>query len=316
MTQPSTSGSSGVYAELDDLIRLKYTTAGFSLRPNQPVHSVLAGRKSSTLRGRGLDFSEIRGYLPGDDVRNIDWKATARLRKAHVRVYQEERDRPCLLIIDQRIAMFFGSQQRMKSVSAAQVAALAVWRVLEEGDRIGALVFNDTELILQRPLRSESNAMRILDTVVKLNHKLQIHQRTQSNPSMLNKALQQATREVKHDALVVVISDFDGADEQTKKLFSKIASHNDTLAIHVSDPLEHQLPSNARLAFQQDDKQLEIDTSKSNIQERYAASSSSRVDEAVAFLRRVGTPVLSLTTTEPVFGQICSQLGNAGGSHR
>ena len=89
------------------------------------MHSILAGRHASRLRGRGLNFEEIRRYLPGDDTRNMDWKVTARMRKPHVRVYTEERDRPCLLVVDQRQSMFFGTRRCMKSVAAAEVAALA-----------------------------------------------------------------------------------------------------------------------------------------------------------------------------------------------
>jgi uncharacterized protein (DUF58 family) len=85
----------GVYVDLAELVRLKFRTRGFSFLPRQPVHSILAGRHASRLRGRGMNFEEIRRYLPGDDIRNMDWHVTARTRKPHVRVYTEERDRLC-----------------------------------------------------------------------------------------------------------------------------------------------------------------------------------------------------------------------------
>src|SRR5215468_919265 len=91
----------GVYATLEDLVRLRHRATGFSFLPRQPVRSLLAGRLASRLRGRGLNFEEIRPYLPGDDVRQIDWKVTARTRKAHSRVYTEERERPLLVAVDQ-----------------------------------------------------------------------------------------------------------------------------------------------------------------------------------------------------------------------
>ena len=83
----------GVYADLNDLVRLRFHARGYSFLPRQPVHSVLAGRHGSRLRGRGLNFEEIRRYLPGDDIRIMDWRVTARTREPHVRVYTEERDR-------------------------------------------------------------------------------------------------------------------------------------------------------------------------------------------------------------------------------
>ena len=89
---------------------------------------MLHGRHASRLRGRGHNFEELRGYVSGDDIRNVDWKATARSGEPHIRVYIEERDRPVLLLIDQRHNMFFGTRRAMKSVVAAEAAALAAWR--------------------------------------------------------------------------------------------------------------------------------------------------------------------------------------------
>ena len=130
--EPKHSELSGVYANLQDLIKLQHKASGFSFLPKQPVHSLLSGRHASRLRGRGLDFEEIRRYLPGDDIRTMDWKVTARTKKPHIRVYTEERERPVLLVVDQRMSMFFGSTSRMKAVTAAEAAAP---RGLARGER-------------------------------------------------------------------------------------------------------------------------------------------------------------------------------------
>jgi uncharacterized protein (DUF58 family) len=140
---PASKRPAGVYANLDDLIRIRFRAFDFSFRPSQPVTSVLAGRYASRLRGRGLNFEELRRYLPGDDPRTLDWKVTARTRRPHVRVYTEERDRAVLLVVDQRMSMFFGTSDRMKSVTAAELAALGAWRALDVGDRVGLVGFND-----------------------------------------------------------------------------------------------------------------------------------------------------------------------------
>ena len=113
----------GVTTTLDALVRLKHKAQGFTFLPRQPMHSLLAGKHASRLRGRGLNFEEIRNYFPGDDIRAMDWKATQRTGKPHVRVYTEERDRPAFVVVDQRAGMFFGSQRSMKSVTAAELAA-------------------------------------------------------------------------------------------------------------------------------------------------------------------------------------------------
>src|SRR5262245_46280548 len=160
----------GVYTTLDSLVRLRHRARGFSFLPRQPVQSLLAGRRASKLRGRGLNFEEIRKYLPGDDVRQIDWKVTARTRKPHARIYTEERERPVILVVDQRLGMFFGSRRNMKSVTAAEAAALSAWRTISVKDRVGAIVFNDTETREVQPQRTRSTALRILQHIVDLNH--------------------------------------------------------------------------------------------------------------------------------------------------
>src|SRR5262249_48878455 len=148
------------------------------------------------------NFEEIRRYLPGDDIRAMDWPITARTRKPHIRVYTEERDRPTLLVIDQRLSMFFGSQRAMKSVVAAEAAALAAWRALSVGDRVGALVFDDQDIAEITPHRSRRQVMHILRTVVEKNHALRVDAPVQPRPAMLNSVLGHAVRLAKHDYLV------------------------------------------------------------------------------------------------------------------
>src|ERR1700743_111771 len=133
-----------IYITFDDLLGLKHRAKGFSFLPRQPVHSLLTGRHGSRLRGRGLTFEELRPYYEGDDVRAIDWASTARTGMPQLRVYTEERDRQVILLVDQRLGMFFGSRRAMKSVVAAEAAALAAWRAAPLGGRLrGAGFFCD-----------------------------------------------------------------------------------------------------------------------------------------------------------------------------
>ena len=124
-----------VYTPLSHLRSLEPAARKLSFLPRQPAKSVLSGKNASRLRGRGLSFEELRDYLPGDDIRTIDWKVTARTGSPHVRVFTEERDRPSYLLVDQRMSMFFGSKLNMKSVTAAEAAAIAAIRILHQGDR-------------------------------------------------------------------------------------------------------------------------------------------------------------------------------------
>ncbi|NOT12523.1 MAG: DUF58 domain-containing protein [Methylococcaceae bacterium] len=223
---------------LDELIQLKADARGFTFLPRQPVNSLLSGRHASRLRGRGLAFEELRQYRPGDDIRTMDWRATARLRSPHVRVYSEERERPVLLLVDQRRPMFFGSRRAMKSVAAAEIAALGAWRALAAGDRVGGIVFNDDEIIDLPPHRSQARVLRLLHEVVRLNQAL-VGSMYSPNSSQvpLNQILQAALRRATHDHLVVLVSDLDGADDETQRLATLLAAHNDMLVVAIYDPL-------------------------------------------------------------------------------
>ena len=309
----------GVYASLDELARLEFKARGFSFLPRQPVHSVLSGRHSSRLRGRGLNFEEIRGYLPGDDIRNIDWKVTARLRKPHVRVYTEERDRPVILVVDQRLPMFFGTRRYFKSVIAAHLAALAAWRVFSAGDRVGALVFNDAGIREIRPHRSRQRVLEILRAVEEQNHELRADTDRQPNYAMLNQAVDRASRTAAHDHLVVIISDFAGADEQTRRHGLRMVQHNDVLASLVYDSMALELPRAGSLVTTSGELQVELNLGDRRIREPIERYSKARVHDVGEFLRKLAVPVLPVHTGEDAIEQVRRMLGQlpqAGGKLR
>jgi uncharacterized protein (DUF58 family) len=300
----------GVYADLDELIRLQFKVHGVSFLPRQPVQSLLAGRRASRLRGRGLDFEEIRRYIPGDDIRTMDWRVTARTQKPHTRVYTEERDRPVLQVIDQRLGMFFGSQAVMKSVTAAEVAAMAAWRTFSVGDRLGALVFNDREVREIPPHRSRQRVMQILETVVEMNHALRVDGNVEPNPAMLNRVLERVLHLAKHDYLVAIISDFNGADEGTKNAVTRLAAHNDVIALFIYDPLEARLPSFGKVIVSQGEWQLEVDTGDAQFRKRFSEQFERELKNARDLMLKRGIPVLPIQTAGGVREQFMELLGH------
>lgn len=314
------SDTTGVYADLDDLIRLQYKARGFSFLPRQPVHSILAGRHASRLRGRGLNFEELRTYQPGDDIRNIDWKVTARTQQPHVRVYTEEKDRPVLLLVDQRMSMFFGSQKSMKSVVAAETAALASWRILDSGDRVGAMVFNDEQVVEVKPHRSESRVMQVLRSIVDLNHQLGTHSegfktpRPPANRAKLNEVLRSALRVAKHDFLVVLISDCLGADEKSASLITNLCQHNDLIIAFIYDPMEANMSDVGRAVVSEGDLQLEVNTSDRNLRSRFKQQFEDRLESARHFSRTRSIPLIPIQTGMDVAEQIRGLIGRAPSS--
>lgn len=318
MSAPTTTASPGVYAALPDLVRLKFRASGFSLLPRQPVHSLLSGRHASRLRGRGLNFEEIRRYLPGDDIRNMDWHVTARTGKPHVRVYTEERDRAVWLVVDQRSSMFFGSKRAMKSVVAAEAAALAAWRVLAAGDRVGAVIFDDRDLTVIKPERSQACVLRILGLLVTKGRALRAGGQLSAAEATarLNEALTRVSRFASHDCLVCLITDADGTDDSTRRIAAGIVEHNDMMTVFVHDALEKALPSAGHLVMSDGRSQLEANTSDRGLRDRFASDFSTRLQHLTEISRRRAVPLLPVDTERDVVTQLRALIGAAAEARR
>jgi uncharacterized protein (DUF58 family) len=299
----------GVYVSLEDLVRLEYRARKVSFKARQPVHSILTGRHASRMRGRGLDFEEIRAYLPGDDIRSIDWRVTARTREPHTRVYTEERDRPALLLVDQRVAMFFGTRLNLKSVTAAEAAALSAWRVFLSGDRVGAVVFDDADLVALRPLRSRGQVLRILEAIVAKNRALRADTAAAPAPGMLNQALLRARGLVGHDHVVAIASDFDGADADTRRLIAEIGEHNDVIAMLVYDPWSRELPERGQVVVTGGELQVQLDASRASERKALLSVATERMRPILEWTRELGVPVMPLSTAEDVATQVSRLLG-------
>jgi len=301
----------GAYVELQALMNLQYEAKGFSFLPRQPIHSLLSGHHSSKVRGRGLDFEELRAYLPGDDIRTMDWRVTARMQKPFIRVFTEERDRPALLVLDQRLNMFFGSRVSTKSVAAAEIAALAAWRVFHQGDRAGAFIFNDSVIDEVKPLRSRATVLRILEKSVEQNQRLSAASTADHNPAMLNDVLRRVSRIAQHDFTILLISDFDGADGATDKLLLDLAQHNDVIAAFIYDPLAVKLPASGELVVSNGELQVELQFGRETIRKSLLEASDRRIRNVLSWQKKLDVPVLPVSTAEDTATQIRHLLGQA-----
>lgn len=308
---PTQKQTQGVYVELEELVAYRTHARGYSLLPKQPVHSLLSGSHASKLRGRGLNFDESRQYLPGDDIRHIDWKVTARTGKPYSRIFTEERERPTLLLVDQRLNMFFGSRRMMKSVAAAQFAALAAWKIVSSKDRLGAIVFNDSSSQVLKPSSSTQQAIRVLQCVCELNQQLSHRNGLTSSDGQLNATLEQALRLATHDHLICLVTDGYGSDQRTNELVTLIGQHNDIMIVIISDPMEHALPAAGHLVFAQSQKQLDINTNDRRLQETYPEQREQRLKQAHEFLLTRKAAVLDISTERPVLDQVIEQIGQA-----
>lgn len=294
MNEPSTYPKD-IFVSLRDLLKMEHLSKGFSLLASkQRVRSVLGGKHASKLRGRGLDFEEVRNYVPGDDIRNIDWKVTARTQKTHSRVYSEEKEKPTLIVVDQSKSMFFGSVKKTKSVVAAELAALTAFKVLKEGDRVGGIVFADQGIDIVYPKRDRKNILRFLEKIVMRNHEL-----LDSEPIEFDKALTETLAKVKnivtHDFLVVVISDFQRYRPEVIKFITRISHHNDVILAKVFDPMERSVPKKKLIAGS-GEKQLLIDGESTGLRKEFKANFDVEFEQFKLKMKKHGIPVLSIDT--------------------
>jgi uncharacterized protein (DUF58 family) len=305
----------GVYVTLNELLKFGYVAKGFSFLPSQPVHSILSGRHGSKVRGRGMDFSEMKQYVQGDDTRAMDWKATRRTGKPYIRVYNEERDRNVWLVVSQRNSMFFGTKMMMKSVAAAHLTALSAFRVLDTGDRVGAVIYNDESLKFFKPQRSKQGAVHILSEVVKQNQKL--HSTNTSNKNdQFNEALKIVSAAAKHDDLIILIGDGRAMDEKSTRYVTTLSAHNDVLAALVYDPMEKTLHSSSSLFLSDGNVSVDVDSSSQAFQKRFSKRQEERAEGLMHLSKKHTIPLFSISTDRPVLDQVQEQLGAAVSARR
>jgi len=182
--------------------------------------------------------------------------------------------------------------------------------VLGAGDRVGAMVFDDLDIVEIKPHRSRGQVMRILGAVVEKNHGLAADSDTPPNPGMLNQALTRLQALAKHDCLICIISDGMGLDDRSQRLIAQLNQHNDVLAALVYDPFEAVLPDAGLLVVSDGARQLELDTTRHSLRDRYQEDFESRLSAFREISQKHAIPLFSLSTTEPVAEQVRQSLGH------
>ncbi|MEA1919565.1 MAG: DUF58 domain-containing protein [Campylobacterota bacterium] len=298
-----------VSVTLNSLIKVGQNAKGFSYLPRGGVRSILSGKHASKLRGRGMDFLELKSYVKGDDVKAIDWRATRRTSKTQVRVYNQERDRAVYILLSQQSNMHFASRGYFKSVQAALLLSLSAHKILKSGDRIGGVIFNDEELVSFKPSKSKKNLMQMLQETVKYNHKL-LEKKTAPNPEMLNKALDFVLVNAKHDDLIILIGDGSGVNESSTKKITRLTQHNDLIAAFIYDPLEVSLPKVGKLEFKNSQESLEINSSDEELNANYTKAHQKKMDDLAHLSLMHEIPLLKIRTDKEVLLQLQVQLGD------
>jgi uncharacterized protein (DUF58 family) len=298
-----------VRVSLASLLALHRAAEALPLKPGR-IRSVSSGTYQSAFKGRGMEFDEVRPYMPGDDARTLDWRVTARTGKPHTKLFREERERAVLLWVDLRRPMFFATRGAFKAVRAAQAAAMLAWSAMHQGDRLGALIFNEDSHIELRPMRGKAALLRTLQNLAK-DELWQSHDTRNNVRSVndLNTSLSRLRRVAQPGSLIVLLSDFTGLDTQGNAHLAQLARHNDLILADIHDPLEAELPPPGRYRISDGREFLAMETSSRNMREHYHLRFAQRQAELHNLCKRHHINLVKLGTAEAPLSALQRALG-------
>ncbi len=305
MGSPGTSDAlpAAVAPNLTELTGLAAAARLLPLRPPFRAVTEQSGPHQSRFRGRGLEFSELREYQVGDDLKDIDWRSTARTGRAHIRCYQAERERTLWLIVDQRARMQFGSRQCFKSVAAARCAALLGWAGVASGDRIGGIVLRDHALQEFRPRRARATLLQLFGSLCgPVND-------DGENPRTLAEALDHSATLLRPGALIFLISDLGDLDQGALPALRRLQQRHDLIAVRITDELDHRLPPPGWYSYLTPSGRLRVHTGDTQVRLDFQARVAAREEQLQDMGRQTRLPLIDLRTHQEPLAVLRHQLG-------
>ncbi len=268
---PTDADGAGLVAlDVERLIGLRQGATGLNLGARK-VRALHAGGHLSPFKGRGMEFDEARPYQPGDDIRAMDWRVTARTGKPHTKLFREERERSVLICTDLRPTMLFASRGRFKSVVASEAAALIAWASEAHGDRVGGLIFSEQDELELRPRRGRRAVLHYLHSLAQQGAWDPARLADHGDPAQLGVNLARLRRVARPGSLIFILSDFRGLDEACETQLALLARHSDLVLGFVHDPLEGHLPPPGRYRLTDGERALAIDTADGQWRRDYQA---------------------------------------------
>jgi len=297
----------GAMLDLQQLLDQRHVARALELYYQSRTRLGMSGSHISKAKGRGVDFEEHRAYQAGDDIRSIDWRVTARTGRPFTKIFREERERPVIIGVDQSHHMFFGSQISFKSVVAAEVAAILCWMTVDNGDRVGGVVYSDTINEMVKPRRGKRSAFRFLSLLAEYNQNLVAQHKPKTNSatkSNLRDALEHIYRITRPGSTIYLISDFSDMDKVCLQYMQQLSLHNNLTCIFIYDNLETQLPQPGVYNITNGDEMDTIDTYTSEVRETYHQAFEDKLQNLRAELNLLKVPLISLRTDQLVLEQL------------
>ena len=306
---PSVTGEGIVRISPASLVAMYHGAASLSLEP-RVIRSLQGGSYLSPFKGRGMEFDEVRPYMPGDDVRTLDWRVTARTGRPHTKLFREERDRAVLLFLDLRPAMFFATRGAFKAVRVAQAAALLGWSALHHGDRLGGMFFGIGSHHELRPRHGRGALMHFIN---RLTADPVWHTRAHTHADLAAHALHDALARMRRVAppgsLLFLLSDFSHLDTRCEVHLTYLARHNDLVLIFSYDPLEQELPARGRYRVSDGESFVNFDSGADSMRKHYQERFAAHHGMLKRLCRTRGLHLINLPTNEDTLGVLRKGLG-------
>lgn len=281
----------GIVASLQELISLKR----YAQRTNalSPTKNLELGYHHSRLRGRGMDFVDARNYQAGDEIRHMEWRMTARTGRPHIKLYQEERERPIVILCDFNPSMFFGTRVALKSVIAARLAAMLAWTSMIQGDKVGGLIYAANQYEKYTPKRRYQGVLPFLSALSRYTEPpAEVYN---TKPRQLETVLVTLAPLLRPGSFIVLISDFYYKDKNSDSHLARFQAHHDILAYHICDPIELAPPKPNNYAITNGNECLLLDTRNKTIAKKYETYCHQRILNLKNTFTRLQIPYIQVT---------------------
>ncbi len=276
------------------------------------IHAKQGGAYLSSFKGRGMEFDESRIYQAGDDIRNMDWRVTARTGTAHTKVFREERERPILLCLDLNSSMMFATRNKFKSVIATEIAVLIAWNSAKNNDRVGGLIFSADEHVEIKPRRGKTAVLDFIRHCTK-HHSWTVDSKTAASKKNkkrdMTPAIMRLQRVTHPGSLIFMLSDFREMDEKAFSHLANISRHNDVVLIKITDPIETELPVSGIYRLTDGIKELQLQTSSKKIKQRYKQQHEIKSQAFEKFCRQNRIHLITISTSDNAIETLQNGLG-------
>ena len=291
-----------------ELIGLRQAGAALPLNAVKALTRV-SGNTLSRLKGRGMEFDEARPYAPGDDVRNLDWRVTARTGRPHTKLFREERERSILLWVVYRAPMHFATRGSFKSVLAARAAAMLAWSVVQHGDCLGGLIFSEHNHLELRPKRGKKAALDLIHSLSSYFPQQPLTAESSAQQEAISHALARLRRVTRPGSLLFLLSDFRALDEAAESHLVQLAKHNELVLLFLHDRLEQDLPPAGWYRLSNGSRTLSVNTGSPMARQAHVRNFQAHEQRLRQLCRRTGMHLLSCATDEDLLAVLQQGLG-------